>query len=406
LKKGGGDLMKSRRWLIASILAMACLCVATQVLAQSPSALYTWDNSGNASPNVENWVKNFGTNSAILDNAIFGELRIIETGGAGANIAISDGANRVRESSTAASGGTDVTGLDWLEFDLGHTGIGNIVVQFFVQASTGFNYVALGPDLNVGPGVNTYQVPLTGLTANQAVYLRTMGFNARDHAAEGDVVWTLREVRAGGTPLTLRDLITHDTGTAEGGLQGAIVNFDNAAVLGNNGGQNQTGLSHNSNGSGSLQWTDVGGQNGAAMSWGNGTAWNGNTFNNRVTDLSNYTDMLVTISVTDPNNGGGELGLNAFMQTNNFQFQSVEGGAGRNVPIDGQFHTVRWSLAGLVNMNVVDLTGINLFGHPQDLVINVDRIRFLAVPEPGTASLVVLAMIGCMGMVRRVSRRT
>lgn len=398
--------MKSRRWFVTSFVALACLCMASQALAQSPSVLYTWDNSGNASPNIESWIKGFGPNSVLLDNAVPGTLRIIETGGVGASVAISDGFNRVRESSTAASGGTDLTGLDFLEFDLGHSGAGAINVQFYVQASPSGTFVSLGPDLPVGPGPATYQVPLSGLTADQLVYIRTMGFNARDHAALGDVVWSLTELRSGGTPLTLRDLITHDTGTAEGGLQGAIVNFDNAAVLGNNGGQNQTGLSHNSNGSGSLQWTDLGGQNGAAMSWGNGTAWNGNTFNNRTTDLSNYIDMLVTISVTDPNNGGGELGLNAFMQTNNFQFQSVEGGAGRNVPIDGQFHTVRWSLAGLVNMNVVDVTGINLFGHPQDLVINVDRIRFLAVPEPATASLLVFAMIGCMGMVRRVSRRT
>src|SRR5690606_24626605 len=130
----------------------------------------------------------------------------------------------------------------------------------------------------------TYQVPLTSLTPNQLVYVRTVGINIRDHAAEGNLTWTIEEVRSGGTPLTVRDLITHDVGTPEGGLQGAIVNFDGAAVLGNNGGQNQTGLSHNPSGSGSLQWTDLGGSNGAAISWGNGTAWNGNSFNNRTTD--------------------------------------------------------------------------------------------------------------------------
>jgi hypothetical protein len=395
--------MKSRRLLTLSFAALAVLGVAWPAFAQSPSALYTWDDSGNAQPNIENWVKNFGTNSAIIDNAIPGELRIIETGGVGADIAISDGANRVRESSTVASGGTDVTGLDWMEFDLGHTGAGPINVQFFVQASTGFNFEALGPDLAVGPGVNTYQVPLTGLSADQAVYLRTIGFNARDHAGLGDVVWTLREVRAGGTPLTQRDLITHDVGTPEGGLQGAIVNFDNAAVLGNNGGQNQTGLSHNAAGSGSLQWTDVGGQNGAAISWGNGTAWGGNTFNNRTADLSNYKEMRVRISATDPAGGGGELGIGAFFQKSNFAFQSVEGGAGRNLPIDGQFHELSWSLAGLTDMNVVDLTGLNLFAHAQDLVINVDRIRFV-VPEPASASLWVLAIAGCWAALRQPRR--
>src|SRR6185436_12338739 len=104
--------------------------------------------------------------------------------------------------------------------------------------------------------------------------------------------------------------------TAEGGLQGMIVNFDGASVLVNSG-QNQTGLSHNSTGSGSVQWTDVAGP-GAAVSIGNGTAWNGNTFNERDTDLSNYQTMLVRISATDPTGGGGDLTFNTFFQTNNF----------------------------------------------------------------------------------------
>jgi hypothetical protein len=230
-----------------------------------------------------------------------------------------------------------------------------------------------------------------------------LGINIRDHAAEGNLTWTVNEVRSGGTPLLVRDLITHNTGTPEGGLQGAIVNFDNAAVQGNDGGQNQSGLSHNASGSGSLQWTDLGGSAGAAMSWGNGTAWNGNTFNNRTADLSNYKEMIVTISATDPLDGGGEVGLNAFFQKNNFQFQNAEGGAGRNLPIDGQFHELKWSLAGLTNMNVVELTGINLFEHSQNLIINVDNIRFV-VPEPASIGMLGLGMFGFWGTLRRGQR--
>jgi hypothetical protein len=359
--------------------------------------LYTWDNTGNASPNVENWVKNFGTNTAILDNAVPGTLRLIETGGVGADIAFSDGANRIRESLTSGSGGTDVTGLDWMEFDLGHTGAGPIQVQFYVQASTGFTFVPLGPDLMVQPGMNTYQVPLTGLTPNQAVYLRTMGFNARTHNAVGDVVWSLQEVRAGGTPLIQRQLFDADP-SIEGGLQGAYANFDLPAIQGNNGGQNQTGFSHDA-ATGSLKWTDVGGQQGAAINFGNGTAWNGNTFNNREADLSNYQNVRVKISATDPNNGGGTLGMNTFIQANNFAFQSIQGGAPQNIPIDGNFHVVTWSLAGMNNMNGVDAFGLNLFGHPQNLDIRVDWIRF-AVPEPGCVSLLAIAIAGCIGTVR------
>jgi hypothetical protein len=373
-----------RRTLPGSIALVCLVLLASPVLAQSPSVLYTFPTPAN----ISQWVRNFGAanTSATLSNPAGGALTIAETSTAtGATQAFSDDFNRVRESPSAGSGGLDLTGLDFLEFDFGHNGSANVDVQFFVQASTGATFVALGPDLSVAPGVNTYQVPLTGLTAAQQVYVRTLGMNIRDHAAQGNLTWSLGELRSGGTSLTQRNLITHDVGTPEGGLQGAIVNFDNAAVQGNNGGQNQTGLSHNASGSGSLQWTDLGGSQGAAISWGNGTAFNGNTFNMRETDLSNYDEMLVRISATDPTGGGGELGLNAFFQTNNFTFQSAEGGAGRTIPIDGQFHDLVWSLAGLNNMNVVDLTGINLFAHPQNLVINVDLIQFNVIPEPAAA---------------------
>lgn len=389
-----------RKGLVFGLVVAATFSVLSAARAQSPSVLYTWDNTGNASPHVEGWVKNFGTNTATITNAIFGELTLTETGAAGSTIAFSDGANRVRESALSASGGTDVTGLDWLEFDLGHSGLGNIGVQFYVQASTGFNYVTLA-NLSVAPGVSTYQVPLTGLTPNQAVYLRTIGFNVFDHAAEGNVAWTLREVRAGGIPLNFRDLITHNVGTGDGGLQTAIGAFDLPAIAGNNGGQNQSGLSHNASGTGSLQWTDLGGQQGAAIGWGNGTAWNGNTFNSRTTDVSNYKYVTFTVSATDPLNGGGTIGMNSFIQGNNFAFQSIAGGAGQTIPIDGQFHDITWSLAGMNNMNAVDLVGLNLFAHSQDLVMNVDNIRFF-VPEPASVSLIGL-MLGCLGLRRKVS---
>jgi hypothetical protein len=371
--------MKSCQWFTFS-LALACACIASQAGAQSPSAIYTWDNTGNASPHTEQWTKHFGTNTATFSNATFGELTITETGTSGTGIAIIDDFNRIRESSTVASGGLDLTGLDYLEYDIGHNGAGPIAVQFYLNArSPCCDFVALGPDLLVTPGMNTYQVPLTGLTPAQAVYVRTVGFNARDHVPLGNVVWTLQEVRSGGTPLKQRTLITHDTGvTPEGGIQGAFVNFGNAAILGNDGGQNQTGLSHNSNGSGSLQFTSLGAAtSGGAISWGNGTALNGNTFNNRAMDISNYEYMTITLSATDPNNGGGTVGFNTFVQRNNFAFQGLAGSG--NLPIDGQFHEFSFPLAGITNLNVTDVVGLNIFDHAQDLIINVDSIRFRGI---------------------------
>ena len=282
----------SRRSLILSFVVASLSLIAT-ARAQSPSVLYTWDNTGNPSPNIEQWFKNFGGGTATLNNATPGILSIVETSAtAGTGLAFTDDFNRIRESSTGASGGLDLTGLQFLQFDIGHNGTDPIAVQFFTQASTGANFVALGPDVLVTPGINTYQVPLAGLTADQQVYMRTVGFNIRDHTTQGNLTWQVAEVRSAGVPLAQRNLATFDNGTAEGGLQGMLVNFDGSSVLGNSG-QNQTGLSHNAAGSGSVQWTDVAGGAGGAVSIGNGTALNGNTFNNRDTDLSNYTSMLI-----------------------------------------------------------------------------------------------------------------
>ena len=47
-------------------------------------------------------------------------------------------------------------------------------------------------------------------------------------------------------------------------------------------------------------------------------------------------------------------------------------------------------------MNAVDLVGLNLFSHPQNLIMNVDNIRFF-VPEPATVSLVGLAFVALLG---------
>ena len=50
-----GNLVE-RRVAGALVAAAMCLIAASSANAQLPSALYTWDNTGNAAPNVENWV--------------------------------------------------------------------------------------------------------------------------------------------------------------------------------------------------------------------------------------------------------------------------------------------------------------------------------------------------------------
>ena len=123
--------MNPRRVLSASFVALL-LVVCSSASAQSPSVLYTWAGTGN----VQQWFKNFGPNTVTLSNTTPGELTVAETGTAGSAVAVTDDFNRVRETPTGPNGGLDLTGLDYLEFDIGHNGAGPVQTQFFVQAST------------------------------------------------------------------------------------------------------------------------------------------------------------------------------------------------------------------------------------------------------------------------------
>jgi hypothetical protein len=375
--------MTRLRW----IAVMGLLATCGVASGQSPRVLYTWEGTGN----IREWASDGSSqvNHTTLTNAIAGELTVTETGDdfgdPGGGIVIRDGFNRRMESSTA-SGGLDVTGLEFLEIDVAHNGTGNVPVQFYIQATPAFNYlwggsngVIGGPDWQVGPGVNTLKFPLAGLTPAQQAYIRTLGLSVRDHFDQGNLTWTVTEVRSTGTPLTTRTLVSHDTGSSDNGLQGAFANFEIAAILGNDGVQNQTGLSHNSAGSGSLQWTDKGGAgttespSGAAMGWGNGTTNASGTFGQRLTDFSNYTHVTYRVSATDALGAGGDLGIQAYFQTGNFTYQN----AGElPLPIDGAFHDLTFSLAGVTDRQNVQFSGLNLFAHANDLVINVDSIVY------------------------------
>ena len=203
---------------VAAVITLWATC--GPAMGQVASPLYTWPGTGDTAQ----WFRAFGTNTVTLANTTPGELTITETGTPGTTVAVSDDFNRVRETPAGPSGGLDLTGLSSLQFEIGHNGAGNIPVQFYVQATPGSTFVALGPDVTITPGVNTYTVPISGLTPDQQVYVRTIGLNVRDHAALGNVTWTMREVRSAGPGLSQRTLATFNTGTAEGGLQGLIAN--------------------------------------------------------------------------------------------------------------------------------------------------------------------------------------
>jgi len=210
----------------------------------------------------------------------------------------------------------DLTGLSSLEFDMGHNGVNPVNVQFFTQATPGSAYVALGPDVAVAPGINTYSVPLTGLTADQIAFMRTIGINIRDHAAEGNLTWTIQEVRSVGTPLTSRTIADHDGGAAD--FDGVICNFDCAAVSGGNGGQNNGGMSIVGN---ALEWVDLGGGPGVAITYGNGTQNSGGGFNARPVDLSNYDIATIRMKATGADSS---VFVQFYMQTGSgFNYQAV-----------------------------------------------------------------------------------
>jgi len=385
--------MKSLRWFTI-FLALASLSLfLPNVSAQTPGVLYTWPVG------TQDWFKNFGagSTSATLANS-GGALQITETSAtAGGSQAFSDGFNTIRDASplfgNGCCGGIDLTGLSSLEFDLGHNGPNPVNVQFFTQATPGSNYVAFGPDLAIAPGSATYSLPLTGLSSNQIAYMRTIGINIRDHAADGNLTWTLSELRSVGTPLTTRTIADHNGGA--GDFDGLICNFDCGAIAGGNGGQNNSGMSIVG---GTAQWTDLGGGPGAAVTWGNGTQDPGGSFNARPVDLSNYDTVTIRMSATgtDPS-----VFVQFYMQTaNGFTFQAANFG---NLPVDGQFHDVVLSLAGITDRSYVDTNGINLGTHAGDVVINIDSVIYSSsVPEPSTVTLVGVALAGCLGLVRRM----
>jgi hypothetical protein len=386
--------MKSLRWFTTFFALAGLGLLIPNARAQTPGVLYSWNSAG-----VQDWFKNFGAGTATLANP-GGALEITETSATpGTGAAWSDGFNTIRDNAPFTSnccGGLDLTGLTSMQFDLGHNGPNPVNIQFFTQASPGSNYVALGPDLAIAPGpAATYTVPITvpsPLSSDQVAYMRTIGINIRDHVGDGNLVWTLGEIRSVGTPLTTRTIADHNGGPAD--FDGVICNFDCGAVVGGNGGQNTSGMSVVG---GALQWTDLGGGAGAAVSWGNGTQNAGGSFNARPVDLSNYDTATIRMSATG--SGDPSVFVQFYMQTGSgFNFQAVNYG---NLPVDGQFYDVQIPLASITNRGFVDTNGINLGTHTGDIVINIDSVIYSSVPEPTTVTLLCVAAAGCLGVVRR-----
>ncbi len=89
------------------------------------------------------------------------------------------------------------------------------------------------------------------------------------------------------------------------------------------------------------------------------------------------------MKATDVNpGGGGSLFGQAFFHTGPYDFQVagvVSNGVTEGLPVDGQYHDVVFSLAGVTNLQNVQDFGIQLFGHQNDVRIDVDYVRFSSV---------------------------
>jgi len=379
------------------LFATVILLWTGTTVAQTPGVLYTWPGTGN----TQDWLRSGSANSTTLTNTIAGQLTVTEMGDAldpdikGGPHVFYDHDN-FRSEASDDWGGLDLTGLDYIEIDVGHNHlIDTVNVQFFIQATPAYTYIWGGsdgllgrgggynaPDWALGPGMHTVRFPINLLTPAEQAYIRTFGISVRNHASSENLVWTVTEARSIGTPLTARILASHDVGSSDGGLQGAIANFEVNAIVGNDGGQNQTGLSHNATGSGSLQWTDKGNggvtanPSGAAISWGNGTVYEGNTFNERLLSAPQYDFLIFRVSATGT--GPAPIGVQGWFQTGNYDFQ-VAGGSGfaYPLPVDGQYHDLVYPIANVTNRENIQQFGVNLFSHPNDAVINVDEVRFL-----------------------------
>lgn len=415
LYRGRGELhfalKTSRDWARARwfwhrlIVLLGLLIVASSSRAQTPGSLYTW--SDNTPETWQAWgYETLGPfypteswNTAAL-SASGGNLIVTEnaTGSGGTVVGgkewIFDDFNRSRENWNSVKGNTDLTGLETVQIDIQHNSpTATVNVNFFLvayqnnQATT----VTSGPSWPIGPGLNTITFPLNLLSTQLQGNIKNIMIVPDVHTSVGNLTWKLSNVRSTGTPLAYRDIVTNNAGTPDEGLDGAfpLNTSDMAAISGNTGSVSQLGLSRNPAGTGSLQWTDLGDHgnsnnvSGASIGWGNGAGWrnaipgsptSGNSYNERVSDFSNYDRMTVRISAQDNVNPSGTVGIDGVF------LESAANSIGTTLPTqylttDGQYHDLVYDLSSVSFLQTIENWGLDVAAHPNDIVFNIDNIR-------------------------------
>lgn len=403
--------MKLRRWA-AGLTGIAAMSLGTmvQVAAQTPGALYTWDHAFgvSAGSNLEGW-SGGGTNVPTLDNDTDGVLSIVESA-AGGDWEIAESFNIIKESAVRDDfsetgyfdfGGLDLTGLDGIEVDLGHDGANPINGQLFVQGDDGggcCSFQAAGFTIDPGSAQTiSLDFDTAGVSDAQQKYIRSMGIQMFGNSEPAPLTWNVSEVRSVGDRLNERVIADH-TG---GGLENAVVKFDNLGINGAPSADNQNGLS---NLDGTLRWVDFGGtgeagdESGGAVAWGNNNAL-AVDYLSRPLDLSGYNFAVVRMKATPGMDAASEVGVQFYTQYANratpdeFAFQSTD----LTLPADGEFHDLAFPLDSFTDMDLTQWIGVNLHPHAGgSLQVQIESV-ILRVPEPATGWMlfVGVCLAGC-----------
>jgi hypothetical protein len=223
------------------------------------------------------------------------------------------------------------------------------------------------------------------LAANQISSLRQLGIQIFDHAADGNLEWTINELRSAGTPANRRLIADHNGGAAD--FDGVITNFEETSVNGHMGGKNNSGLTINTT-DGALQWVESAGATGVALEWGNNNnQFVAEDFVARPMDLRNYPAVEVRIRAqsTVP---GETIGVQYYMQNEGFTYYSAPD---QSIPADAQYHTLRFPLGSIPNRDQVNIHGVNFHGHEGTVQFRVDFVEY--VPEPASA---LMLLTGCL----------